>query len=154
MEHFPSDNADLLLIDEGEARRAYITELIAVAADDARNIIVVATVSVGATVFLIKDAVVPIRRLGAPYPALATVAAALLLVGAAILFWYAAKVNHRRMNLARCLASSDAVKASELWAGQEFGIKTSEGILLRTGSFIIAVGAAVVITVVSGLLLS
>jgi hypothetical protein len=122
------------------AKRAYIEQTIAVAADDGRNLLVMATVAVGVVVFLIKDSVTRIQQVGGWLPELAGVAAALLLFGAGLLYWYAAEVNLRRLLLARCLASNDALKARSLWAGPQHGIKKERGLLLRTGMVCLGLG--------------
>ena len=54
--------------DNEEGRRAYITETIKVAADDARNLVVMATVAVGIVVFLLKDSIVSVETSAHRFP--------------------------------------------------------------------------------------
>ena len=97
-----SDETDLAsTAGSEEARREYIKQTITVAADDARNLVVMATVAVGIVVFLIKDSAASIRKIGSLFPLLALLAAIALLSSAGCVFWYAAHVNSRRMSLAR-----------------------------------------------------
>jgi hypothetical protein len=136
-----------------EGRRAFISGLIAVAADDVRNLLLTATVAVGIVVFLIKDSVTSIRALGAPYPLLAVLATAVLLSSAGLLFWYAAHVNRRRMSLARCLATNNAGKARDLWAGPEHGVRAEHGRLLKAAMASMGLGLVLSAAVVAALLL-
>jgi hypothetical protein len=144
MAHRYWENEDDLTTDDHEARRAYIQQTIAVAADDGRNLLVMATVAVGVVVFLIKDSATRIREVGGWLPELAGAAAVVLLIGAGLLYWYAAEVNLRRLLLARCLASNDALKARSLWAGPQHGIKKDWGWLLYTG--MVCLGAGIVLS--------
>jgi hypothetical protein len=89
---------------------------------------------------LIKDSVNRIREVGGGLPELAGAAAVVLLIGAGLLYLYAAAVNLRRLMLARCLASNDSLKASSLWAGPQHGIKKERGWLLRTGTLCLGAG--------------
>lgn len=52
------------------------------------------------------------------------------------------------MALARCLASNDAVKAREIWAGAEHGIHKERGRLLTAGLTCTALGALAAFAVV------
>jgi hypothetical protein len=82
-----------------------------------------ATVAVGIVVFLLKDSIVSVRNIGSPFPLLTLFAAIALLASAGLVFGYAACVNARRMSLARCLVTSDAEKARDLWAGKTHGVE-------------------------------
>jgi len=139
---------------DGEARRAYISEIIGIAAGDARNLVVMATVAVGIVLFLIKDSVNSIVQLGVPFPQLAGIGTALLLISAGLEFWYAAQINRRRMSMARCLATSDAKKARDLWAGDEHGIRAERGWILNFAMASMGLGLLFAAVVVAGLLLA
>jgi len=150
-----NDFADELDLGRGDAesRRAYISHTITVAADDARNLVVMATVAVGIVVFLIKDSARTIRNLSTPFPHLAAAAACALLISAGLMFWYAAHVNRKRMSLARCLITSDAKKARDLWAGPEHGILAQHRKLLWTGRIFMGAGLLLSAAVAAKLLL-
>ena len=137
-----------------EARREYIKQTITVAADDSRNLVVMATVAVGIVVFLIKDSAPSIQKIGSPFPLLALLAAIALLISAGYVFWYAAHVNSRRMSLARCLTTSDAVKARDLWAGPRHGIRAEHGKLLIIGLVSMGLGLVFSAVVVGAILFS
>ena len=97
--------------------RTQILDLLKVAAEIARNIVVLATVAVGAVVLVIKDIWTTVAEHSVGLRLAALASALILLVAAAFLYWYAARVNRRRMSIVRCLASNDAKRARQLWGG-------------------------------------
>lgn len=148
---FPADETDL---EGSETAEVYILELLKVAADDARNIVVLATVAVGAVVILIKDVwrVLMELSLGLKLGALAS--AVLLLVAAALMYWYAARINQRRMSIVRCLASSDARRARQLWAHPDFGIQKDAARILSAGISAGVIGALLFVFVLGAALVT
>lgn len=136
-----------------EARRAYITQIIAVAADDARNVATMATVALAIVVFFVKDSVQEIQELGWVFRGAAVIAATTLFVGSMFLFQYAALINYWRMGMAHCIASDDAAKAHEIWAGRSHGIRRQKGWVLITGMLMIGSGMFMSAVVASALLL-
>ena len=137
-----------------EARRAYISQIISVAADDAKNVITVATVSLAIILFFVKDSVAFIRQLAWLLRGAAVIATVALFCGAGLLFWYAAIINYRRMGLTRCLASDDAVGAHEIWAGKTAGIRRQHGPILVAGMLTVSLGIVMATVVTCAILLS
>jgi hypothetical protein len=149
------ENNDLADLRNGttEAKRAYITQIISVAADDAKNVITVATVALAIILFFVKDSVHFIRHLVPLFRWAAVLAAVALFAGAALLFWYASIINYTRMDLTRCLASNDAKGAHEIWAGKDKGIRRQKGSILVTGRWAISVGIVMAAVVTCAILL-
>jgi hypothetical protein len=58
------------------------------------------------------------------------------------------------MSLARCLVTSDARKARDLWAGDDHGIRIEHGRLLNFGMGLMALGLVLVAVVIAVLLLT
>src|SRR5690349_5853695 len=123
---FPLDDSDLEKATSVQAQ-AYIQQLLVVAADDAKNVVLLATVAIAAVVLLVKDLATSVHALGPLWSHLAVVAASLLVAAATLLYVYSAMVNQRRMDLVRCLASDNAVHARDLWAGDSNGIAAQRG---------------------------
>jgi hypothetical protein len=146
-------SVDDLLEGAPEARRAYISQIIAVAADDAKNVMTVATVALAIIVFFVKDSVGLVRQLAWPFRGAAAIAAVALFCGAALLFQYAALINYRRMGLARCLASDNAARAHDIWAGDTGGIRRQHGWILASGMITVFLGMLMAAVVTSALLL-
>lgn len=145
-EVFPDDGSDLSKAKHCDAQ-AYIQQLLIVAADDARNVLLLATVAIAAVVILAKDLGTAVHDMGKPWSYIA-VGAAVCLVLAAALYGYSAKINQRRMDLVRCLASANAAGARELWAGGEAGIAAQSGWLLKIGASLLVIGATCALVVV------
>lgn len=146
-DHFGVDTADLDG-SYGEAARAYIQQLLSVAADDARNVLLLATVSIATVVFLVRDLGATVSKMEGIWGYVALGAVALLLVAGGLLYAYSAEINARRMDLARCLASEDASKAREVWAGTDYGMHRERGRLLTIGFSCMIAGALAAFAVV------
>ena len=113
-----------------------------------------ATVAVGIVLFLLRDPVGAIRERGFPLSWLAALGVGMLLLSAGLVFWYAAHINRRRMSMARCLATSDAKKARDLWAGDDHGIRAEHGWLLNFGIISMGTGLLLAAVVMATLLLT
>ncbi len=144
---FPSEHEDLTTADSGKAQ-AYIQQLLVVAADDAKNVLLLATVAIAAVVLLAKDLGSSVHEMGQPWSRMAVGAAVALVAAAVLLYAYSAKINQRRMEMVRCLVSDNAAYARELWAGSKNGIAAQWGWLLWVGSALLIVGAAGALVVV------
>jgi hypothetical protein len=116
--------------------------LLVVAADDAKNVVLLATVAIAAVVLLVKDLATSVHALGSVWSHVAVAAASILVLAATILYTYSAMINQRRMELVRCLASNDALHARDLWAGETKGIAAQRGWLLRLGTGLLVLGLA------------
>lgn len=147
-DHFdPQDRSDLDAADP-EAARAYVEQLLVVAADDAKNVLLLATVSIATVVILVRDLGEAVAGSGSFWEGIAITAVGLLLLASGLLYAYSAEVNARRMTLARCLASNDAARAREIWAGAEHGIHKERGRLLTLGLTCMSLGALAAFAVV------
>ena len=83
--HFdPEDFTDLKDASATSAR-AYVEQLLVVAADDAKNVLLLATVSIATVVFLIRDLGAAVAGLGFFWEAIALAAVGLLLLSGGLL---------------------------------------------------------------------
>jgi hypothetical protein len=123
-----------------ESRRAYIQNLLVVAADDAKNLTLISTVAVATAAFAAKELAAPLSHEATVTKVIALVSGALILAGAILFYFYAAAVNHTRMAIAHSLITTDALRARELWAGDETGIWRRKGMLWRLGAAALVVG--------------
>lgn len=105
----------------------YIKGLLEVTAADAKNNILVASVELGAIVFLAKDSVADFRRADDTLQFVAMAAIGCLAISAALYFVYAAFINQIRMSIVRSLASADAQQARQLWASDSSGVQRRYG---------------------------
>ncbi len=126
----------------------YIKALMDVAAADAKNNTVVASVIVAAIVFLVKDSIADLRRIDPACKWVPLTAAALLASAALAFFVYAATVSQVRMNIARTLASADSYNARRLWAGDKDGVKSKFGWIRIVGLVALSIGMAFFMVVV------
>lgn len=149
----PDFGPDRPMVD-AESRRAYIENLLVVAADDAKNVMLISTVAVGAVVFAAKELAGPLSDERAVLKVLALVAAASLLSGAILFYFYAAAVTHTRMSLVRRLVSRDARGARRIWAGKETGVWHRKGLLWKSGAVMLVIGSALGSAVTAILFLS
>ena len=135
-----------------ETRRAYIENLLAVAADDAKNVTLIATVAVAVSAFSAKEA----GSFLGQQPALVKVSALLVvscwLCGAACMFSYAAAVNKVRMDIVRSLVSADALQARQMWASKS-GVWRRKGFLFKTGAVLLIAGSVVSVALTAVLFL-
>ncbi len=137
----PDFGPDMPIVD-AESRRAYIENLLVVAADDAKNVTLISTVAVGAVAFAAKELAGPLSHEAVILKLLGLLAAASLLAGAVLFYFYAAAVTHTRMGLVHRIVSSDARGAQRIWAGKETGIWRRKGILWRLGAIMMVAGSA------------
>lgn len=124
-----------------ESRRAYIQNLLIVAADDAKNLTLISTVAVGSAAFAAKGLATPLGHEPVAIKFVALASGALMLAGAILFYLYAAAVNHTRMGIVHALIVTDALKAREVWAGKETGIWRRKGILWRVGASALIAGS-------------
>jgi hypothetical protein len=137
----PDFGPDSPAVDAG-SRQAYIENLLVVAADDAKNVTLISTVAVGAVAFAAKELAGPLSNEGVVLKVLGLLAAASLLAGAVLFYFYAAAVNHTRMGLVHRIVSRDARGAQRIWAGRETGIWRRKGVLWRSGAIMLVAGSA------------
>jgi hypothetical protein len=137
----PDFGPDSPAVDAG-SRQAYIENLLVVAADDAKNVTLISTVAVGAVAFAAKELAAPLSHEPVILKLLGLLAAAFLLAGAVLFYFYAAAVNHTRMGLVHRIVSRDARGAQRIWAGKETGIWPRKGVLWRFGAIMLVAGSA------------
>lgn len=137
----PDFGPDSPAVDAG-SRQAYIENLLVVAADDAKNVTLISTVAVGAVAFAAKELAGPLSHESVILKLLGLLAAAFLLAGAVLFYFYAAAVNHTRMGLVHRIVSRDARGAQRIWAGKETGIWRRKGALWRSGAIMLVSGSA------------
>lgn len=123
-----------------DARRAFMENLLVVAADDAKNVTLISTVAVGAAAFAAKEIAGPLSEEHSSLKILGLVAIVLLLAGAGLLYFYAAAVNLTRMTIVRKIVSLDARGARDVWAGEKSGIAYRKGWLLQLGAIVLLIG--------------
>ena len=149
---FPKEAGDLQAAEPG-AGQAYIQALLEVAAGDAKNYTVTATLEVGAIVFLLKDSIATVKS-AAPFLSwVALFAIITLAVSAAGFYVFAVRINSTRAFIARTLANNDPFHARELWVGEEYGLRKRYGIYRSIGFWLMGFGAAAVAFTAAWLLL-
>jgi hypothetical protein len=142
----PEFGPDTPIVD-AQSRLAYIENLLVVAADDAKNVTLISTVAIGAVAFAAKELARPLSHEAVALKLVALIAAASILSGAILFYFYAAAVNHTRMGLVHRIVSRDARGAQRIWAGKQTGIWRRKGILWRAGAVMLVVGSALGATV-------
>ncbi|WP_369214278.1 hypothetical protein [Streptomyces flavofungini] len=132
----------------------YISALTETASEDAKHVNLYVTVSL--TGILVTLTQLPFARLlGLPLPVriVLVLGVAIALAGTALFFKYVQALHRTRMSLVRCLASADARRARELWAGDS-GVWVRCGRHYAWGMRLTVSGHALVAFVVAYLLLA
>jgi hypothetical protein len=129
----------------------YIKEMIQLAQDDVRQVLLYVSGSAAVTIIVISSLFKNISILPTVTKVFMCISVTFIVTGSLCFFRYARRLHIGRMRMIRCIPVLDAIRVRELWAG-EAGVWARHGRSYRIGQWLISIGSACLfITLVTGL---
>lgn len=124
-----------------EAKLEYLKEMIQLAQDDVRQVLLYVSGSAAVTIIVVSTLLRDISTLSTITKIFMCAGVTLIVTGSLCFFRYARRLHMTRMRMTRCIPTLNVARVRELWAG-EAGVWARHGRTYRLGQLLLSIGSA------------